>query len=62
MLMSAYCVQALAEDDGLPGIELLEFLADWETSDGQWVDPVELDEPVPPASENAGQDVGVQHD
>jgi hypothetical protein len=26
-----------------PSVELLEFLGEWETSQGQWVDPLELD-------------------
>ena len=25
-----------------PSLELLEFLGDWETSDGEWQDPLEL--------------------
>ena len=25
-----------------PSAELLEFLADWETADGEWLDPMEL--------------------
>jgi len=28
-----------------PDLELLEFLGSWETSDGQWIDPLELAEP-----------------
>lgn len=27
----------------VPAIELLEFLADFETDDGRWIDPVELE-------------------
>jgi len=39
------------ENDDMPGLEMLEFLADWETADGQWIDPVilqqeELKEPT----------------
>ena len=30
------------EETDSPSAELLEFLADWETSDGEWVDPLEL--------------------
>ena len=26
-----------------PSMELLEFLLEWETGDGQWVDPAELE-------------------
>lgn len=28
-----------------PDLELLEFLGSWETSDGQWIDPLELAAP-----------------
>lgn len=28
-----------------PSMELLEFLLEWETEDGQWVDPAELESP-----------------
>lgn len=36
---------ALAEDEA-PSLELLEFLGRFETADGQWLDPTELDVPV----------------
>ncbi len=36
-------ITARAEADA-PDTELLEFLADWETTDGQWVDPSSLDD------------------
>lgn len=32
-----------AEMEELPSAELLEFLADWETEDSQWLDPLELE-------------------
>lgn len=48
-MVSVYSISAAAEDDSVPPMELLEFLADWETTDGQWVDPLELEElSVPP--------------
>lgn len=28
----------------LPSLEFLEFLGDWETEDGEWIDPEELEE------------------
>ncbi len=38
---------AFAEDKQ-PSLELLEFLADWETDDGQWIDPTGMDDlPLP---------------
>jgi hypothetical protein len=38
-----------ADDDmSMPSMELLEFLGEWETEDGDWIDPVLLDEiPLP---------------
>ena len=30
--------------DEAPSIELLEFLGEWETFDGEWIDPLEVDE------------------
>ena len=53
LLMSACCAQCLADDDELPGMALLEFLAEWETPDGQWVDPVELDDTGAVSAANA---------
>jgi len=29
----------------VPPPELLEFLVEWETGDGQWIDPAELESP-----------------
>ena len=29
-----------AGDDGVPSMELLEFLGEWQTKDGEWVDPM----------------------
>lgn len=44
---------AFAEQENIdiPGLEMLEFLADWETADGKWIDPAilqqeELKEPT----------------
>jgi hypothetical protein len=49
MMASIYSISATAGDDSLPAMELLEFLADWETTDGRWVDPLELEELSVPA-------------
>ena len=39
--------QADEHDDAeLPSIEMLEFLGDWETVDGQWVPPTELESEI----------------
>ena len=31
-------------DEESPTLELLEFLGEWETSDGEWLDPTELED------------------
>ena len=33
-----------ADEDESPSLELLEFLGEWETSDGTWVDPSDLED------------------
>jgi len=43
------CLAEPAKNDGsdeieMPGIEFLEFLGEWETDDGEWLDPELLDE------------------
>lgn len=48
MLMSVCATVHASEEDSLPGMDLLEFLAEWETANGQWIDPVELDAPDDP--------------
>ena len=32
------------EDTEMPSLEFLEFLGDWETDDGEWIDPEELEQ------------------
>ena len=39
LLSIAFDVHA-ANDDGQPSMELLEFLGEWQTKDGDWVDPM----------------------
>ena len=34
-------IQSLA-DDTQPTLELLEFLAEWETDNGEWIDPLQM--------------------
>lgn len=36
--------QTLENDQDLPSLELLEFLGEWETENGEWIDPVEMDQ------------------
>ena len=33
-----------SEESDIPSLELLEFLGDWETDDGEWIDPEELEQ------------------
>ncbi len=35
---------ASKENTEMPSLELLEFLGDWETDDGEWIDPEELEQ------------------
>jgi hypothetical protein len=39
------------DDTTMPSIELLEFLGEWETEDGDWIDPMLLDEMLSPERE-----------
>ncbi|MDH5762236.1 MAG: hypothetical protein OEZ51_04585 [Nitrospinota bacterium] len=32
------------EDMEMPSLELLEFLGNWETDDGEWIDPEEMEQ------------------
>ncbi len=46
-------------EDEVPSMELLEFLADFETDEGQWLDPEDLDQidlPEPKQGENEKSD------
>lgn len=63
LMMSVNSIQTRAEDAGLPAMEMLEFLADWEMADGRWIDPVELDEvQVAPADDTEERDAAVPHE
>ncbi len=35
-----------SEDTEMPSLEFLEFLGHWETDDGEWIDPEELEQIV----------------
>ncbi|GAB4300371.1 MAG: hypothetical protein Kow0096_20380 [Thiohalomonadaceae bacterium] len=37
----------LVAEEEAPSPELLEFLGSFETADGQWLDPMDLDVPAP---------------
>lgn len=34
--------QTRADDDTPPSLEFLEFLADWESDQGEWIDPLQM--------------------
>ena len=45
MIMLSPLLQAETEgNEEAPTLELLEFLGEWETSDGQWIDPAVLED------------------
>lgn len=39
------------QEETAPSLELLEFLGEWETDDGVWIDPSELEQMVLPEEE-----------
>ncbi len=44
------------EDAPPPNRELLEFIASFQTADGEWIDPLSLPEGEPPDQDEADQD------
>ena len=40
LLLVTIALDARAESDEKPSMELLEFLGEWQTKDGEWVDPM----------------------
>ena len=48
--------------DAPPSLELLEFLADWESADGQWVDPRHLGLEAPEDDDLAPPTEDDEHD
>ncbi len=40
----------------IPSIEFLEFLGEWETDDGRWIDPEELDQMSLPDTEKKNEE------
>ena len=43
------------KDTDMPSMELLEFLGSWETDDGEWVDPMLLENTPLPEEESADE-------
>jgi hypothetical protein len=45
MIQFSSILQAVSEqDNGAPSLDLLEFLGEWESSDGEWLDPAEFED------------------
>jgi len=45
MILFSPLLQAQAEqEDEIASLDLLEFLGEWETGDGQWLDPADLED------------------
>ena len=42
-MMTGMAAVAEQQVDEMPSVDLLEFLVEWETDDGQWIDPAELE-------------------
>ncbi|VAX31929.1 hypothetical protein MNBD_NITROSPINAE05-380 [hydrothermal vent metagenome] len=40
----------------IPTLEFLEFLGEWETEDGRWIDPEELDQMSMPDTEKKNEE------
>jgi hypothetical protein len=40
----------------IPSLEFLEFLGEWETEDGRWIDPEELEQMPVPDSKKKNED------
>ena len=49
-------LKAAEEEESLPSMELLEFLADWSVDDSDWVDQVELGKMNLPEQEHKEDD------
>ena len=45
MILFSPLIQAQTqENDDTPSLDLLEFLGEWETGDGEWLDPAQLED------------------
>ncbi len=42
LMVCALCAPAVILAEDAPSLELLEFLGEWETGDGEWQDPLEF--------------------
>lgn len=53
---SAAAAEEKAQAQEPPSMELLEFLGQWQTDDGEWIDPTALERMVIPEQEQRGSD------
>lgn len=44
LFVSLSAGSARGDEEDPPSMEILEFLADWETDEGEWIDPTTLDQ------------------
>ena len=56
LLMNVSAIPAQGAEQGSPSLELLEFLGEWETEDGKWVDPTEFKDVVHPDEEQEDEE------
>lgn len=64
-LLVAWGMPALAEEpkeSPVPDLELLEFLGTWETADGEWFDPLSLENVELMEAPEAGKEDSGPHD
>ena len=55
VVLSLWASAVCGEEEEPPSLELLEFLADWETSEGRWIHPTELDQWTVPDKEEKNE-------
>jgi hypothetical protein len=51
-----WALAAEEKESALPSLELLEFLGEFETEDGEWIDPIEIGEIDPSDGEQKDAD------
>ena len=56
LLMNVSTIPAQGAEQGSPSLELLEFLGEWETENGKWVDPTEFKDVVHPDEEQEDEE------
>ena len=56
MILMLFSSLAGADEDDSPSLELLEFLAEGTEVDGQWMDPVKMNELTQPSSSTLNEE------